>query len=145
MIHMGIDPGRQGAFALLDLADMTVAVQDMPDTISGLHDLLIRLPVIHSCCVEKPFYPRMVGTKTVAVMAENYGALKSALLWRDVPFFEVAPAKWKKHLGLTSDKAQSRAKATQLFPGSADQWHLKKHDGRAEAALIAWYGSRGAK
>lgn len=144
MIYLGIDPGRQGALALLDLSDMTVTTHDMPDTIGGLHDLLMRLPVVQVCCVEKPFYPRMVGTRTVAVMAENYGALKSALIWRDVPFFEVPPAKWKKHLGLSPDKSQSRAKADQLFPGSADQWALKKFDGRAEAALIAWYGSRGS-
>jgi hypothetical protein len=30
--------------------------------------------------------------------------------------------------------------ASQIFPDCADQWALVKHDGRAEAALIAYYG-----
>ena len=29
-----------------------------------------------------------------------------------------------------------------MFPYAANNWPLKKHDGRAEAALIAWYGAR---
>ena len=139
-LYIGVDPGRCGAFALIDGAELTVQTFDMPDTIAGLHSLLCNLPPVKHAMVEKPFFPRMVGTKTVAVMAENYGALKSALLWRDIPMIEVAPAKWKAALGLSPDKAASRAKASQIFPGNSDQWARAKDDGRAEAALIGWYG-----
>jgi crossover junction endodeoxyribonuclease RuvC len=52
----------------------------------------------------------------------------------------VAPAIWKKHFGLSTDKDASRALAGQTFPDQADLWKLKKQDGRAEAALIALYG-----
>ena len=141
MLFLGIDPGRQGALAVMDYHGMTVETQDMPDTISGLHDLLLRLPAVVSAMVETPFYPRMVGTKTVAVMAENFGALKSALLWREIPTFECRPAEWKKALGLSPNKDESRAKASQFFPTCSGQWSRKKDDGRAEAALIAWYGA----
>ena len=48
---------------------------------------------------------------------------------------QVHPATWKKHFKLTSDKELSRALATRLFP--AAPLHLKKHDGRAEALLLA--------
>lgn len=140
MMFLGIDPGRQGAFALLNRAEMTVETFDMPDTLSGVHHLLVALPTVRGCVIEKPFYPRIVGTKNVAVMAENYGALKSALLWLDIPCHEVAPADWKKALHLGTVKTESRNKASQIFPGNADQWSLKKHDGRAEAALIIWHG-----
>ena len=139
-LYLGIDCGRQGAFALFDAAEMMVRTFDMPDTIGGVHALLCDFPPVRWAMVEKPFYPRMVGTKTVAVMAENYGVLKSALLWRDIPMIEVAPAKWKAALGLSPDKAASRAKASQLFPGCADQWARVRDDGRAEAVLIAWHG-----
>lgn len=140
MIYLGIDPGRSGAFALFDRNEMTVQTFDMPDTLSGVHHLLAALPPVRGCIIEKPFYPRMVGTTTVAVMAENYGALKSALLWLDIPCHEVRPAEWKKSLNLGPIKTESRNKASQIFPGCADQWALKTKDGRAEAALIAWYG-----
>lgn len=139
-LYLGIDPGRSGALALFDAAELMVQTFDMPDTIAGLHTLLCDLPPVKQAMVEKPFFPRMVGTKTVAVMAENYGVLKGALLWRDIPMIEVAPAKWKKALGLSPDKAASRAKASQIFPACADQWARVKDDGRAEAALIAWHG-----
>jgi hypothetical protein len=36
----------------------------------------------------------------------------------------------------------ARARATQLLPAAAHRWPLVKHDGRAEAALIAYYGRR---
>lgn len=145
MMFLGIDPGRQGAFALFDRAEMTVQTFDMPDTLSGVHSLLADLPPVRVAIIEKPFYPRMVGTKTVAVMAENYGALKSALLWLDIPTIEVRPADWKKALNLGPNKNESRNKASQIFPGNADQWARVKDDGRAESALIAWHGHGGVK
>jgi hypothetical protein len=41
---------------------------------------------------------------------------------------------------LSTDKNASRALASQYFPDAADQWKLAKQDGRAEAALIAYWG-----
>jgi hypothetical protein len=45
-------------------------------------------------------------------------------------------------LGVPKAKDGARAMASKLFPAVATQWHLKKHDGRAEAALIALCGAR---
>lgn len=57
------------------------------------------------------------------------------------PHTFLTPQSWKKIVGLSgSDGEQSRARASQLMPGCARFWPLKKHDGRAEAALIAWAG-----
>src|SRR5262249_54063231 len=52
----------------------------------------------------------------------------------------VAPAKWKPALHCTADKNVSRAMAKRLFPGSAKLFARAMDDGRAEAALIAYYG-----
>lgn len=141
MIFLGIDPGRSGALALLDKAAMTVTTYDMPDTTAGLHALLCSFAPVRAAMIEKPFYPRMIGTRAVAVIAENFGALKSAILWRDIPLLECRPNEWKLALNLSPDKDASRAKASQFFPTCTDQWLRKKDDGRAEAALIAWYGA----
>ena len=39
-------------------------------------------------------------------------------------------------------KDGARARASELIRGGAAHWPLIKHDGRAEAALIALWGSR---
>jgi crossover junction endodeoxyribonuclease RuvC len=52
----------------------------------------------------------------------------------------VTPSVWKKRLAVPAAKDGAIARASQLLPWAADQWPLKKHDGRAEAALLALYG-----
>jgi crossover junction endodeoxyribonuclease RuvC len=47
----------------------------------------------------------------------------------------VAPAQWKKHFKLTSDKEMSRALAVRMFPNAP--LNLKKYSDRAEALLMA--------
>jgi hypothetical protein len=39
-------------------------------------------------------------------------------------------------------KDGARARASQLLPAGVQLWPLVKHDGRAEAALLALYGVR---
>jgi len=53
----------------------------------------------------------------------------------------VRPQAWKKKMGLIGkDKTASRGLARELFPQYAERFKLVKHDGLAEAALIARYG-----
>lgn len=143
---LGIDPGRNGALAVMDTETQNgafrVAVQDMPDTTSGLLDALLKLPPVAFAMVEKPYYPPQIGIRHVSVIAEQWGALKAALLFAGIPLREVRPAEWKAALNLGPFKAASREKASAFFPDDTDQWRLAKHDGRAEAALIAWYGRK---
>lgn len=51
----------------------------------------------------------------------------------------VTPQKWKKYFGLSKDKDKSRSLASEIFHDNKDDWKLKKHDGRAEAALLTKY------
>lgn len=143
---LGIDPGRNGALAVL--SDETrdgayrVKTHDMPDTASGLHSLLLSLSPVAFAVVEKPFYPHGIGATNIARIAEAYGALKATLLFCGIPTREVRPKEWKAALNLGSDKAASRQMASMLFPDDTGQWARAKDDGRAEAALIAWYGRK---
>ena len=145
MLILGIDPGIKGALALLDKAALSVQVYDMPDTIAGLQSLLISLPPVKLCCIEKPFYPKIIGMNNAAKIAEAFGTVKASLQWCGIPTFETRPAEWKAALNLSANKSASREKASQFFPDCADQWARVKDDGRAEAALLAWYGQRWAK
>ena len=49
----------------------------------------------------------------------------------------VTPQAWKKAMKLTSDKKQSLAMARELWPNAP--LNFAKHDGRAEALLMAEY------
>jgi len=69
----------------------------------------------------------------------NFGAAYMACIAvaqrsRD-PWMLVRPQKWKKDMGLTSDKAESLDMARELWP--AAPLTRKKDNGRAEALLIA--------
>lgn len=141
---LGIDPGVKGAFAMLDTRENRVTCTDMPDTTAALVELILNLPPLAFCVIEKPFYPQMIGIRNAAKIAEAYGAIKASLVWRGIPAHETRPAEWKAALGLSASKSASREKAGMIFPDDAEQWKLIKHDGRAEAALIAWYGKRWA-
>lgn len=139
--YLGIDPGRQGALALLDTAENAVTVFDMPSTTSALHDVMVDLPNIKGCMIEKPFFPRMIGVNNAVKIAQAYGTLIGALQWLEIPFREVRPDKWKPAMDLTKDKNLSRDKAAQAFPAQADLFRRVKDDGRAEAALLAIYAA----
>ena len=53
---------------------------------------------------------------------------------------EVHPATWKSALRVPADKRAARARASEILPAWSGLWTLAKHDGRAEAALLAYYG-----
>lgn len=150
----GIDPGASGAIALLD---HRVRVFDMPTrivTISGkqrkrvdllgLAQLVDMLERTVTLCVLEDVGPM---PHDGPVQAFNFGwaacaphAMAVTAGWR---LELVRPAVWKTQMGLQGQgKEASRAMATKLFPDFAHLWPLKKHDGRAEAVLLAFYGSK---
>lgn len=139
---IGIDLGKQGAFAVIDDYDgaLSVKTHDMPATLDAKRQLISDIGVVKCAWVERPFFPRMIGIKNAVTIAKAYGELKACLFFAGIPTFEVDPSAWKKSMHLTSDKNASRALASQYFPDCSDQWQRVKDDGRAEAALIAYYG-----
>jgi len=139
---LGIDPGANGAIAVLDASNSRVTCHDMPDTTEALHDMLSSLPVVRFAVLEQLHAGPQMSRTTIARMFEAYGALKGALAWRSIPTHTVRPSVWKPSLSIPADKAAARRRAAEFFPDDAHQWRLAKHDGRAEAALIAWYGQR---
>jgi crossover junction endodeoxyribonuclease RuvC len=139
---LGIDPGVNGALAVLDTASSRVTCHDMPGTTEALHDLLAGLPVVKFCVLEQLHAGPQMSRTTIARMFEAYGALKGALAWRSIPTHSVRPSQWKPALSIPADKNAARRRAAEFFPDDAHQWRLAKHDGRAESALLAWFGLR---
>jgi hypothetical protein len=139
---IGIDLGKLGAFAVIDDYEgaLSVKTHDMPATLDAKRQLISDIGVVKCAWVERPFFPRMIGIKNAVTIAKAYGELKACLFFAGIPTFEVDPSTWKKSMHLTSDKTASRSLASQYFPDCSDQWQRVKDDGRAEAALIAYYG-----
>ena len=70
------------------------------------------------------------------------GMARAIAMHVGIPYTYLTPQKWRKVVGMVGgpEGNKSRARASQLFPGCDTLWPLKKHDGRAEAALIALAG-----
>jgi hypothetical protein len=93
-------------------------------------------------CMAQQFDCPCVVLNNAATLSPLTGWLAGVLASRSVPLTLVPPVRWKRALGVSKDKDGCRARASQLLPKAAHQWPLRKHDGRAEAALIALYGAR---
>ncbi len=61
---LGIDPGKSGAFALLNTDDMQVSTYDMPGTLEDKRALISEIGRVKCCWLERPFFPRMIGIKS---------------------------------------------------------------------------------
>jgi len=138
-----IDPGKTGAIALLypcgflDIHDMPVidkelngkAIADLFDEFTPAH---IYIESVNS---------HKMGRQSAFNFGQGVGVLKGVMAALEIPWTPVSPAKWKKHFSLGRDKGASRATATRLFPKRADYFKRVKDHGRAEAVLLALWGS----
>ena len=172
MIVCGIDTGTGGAIAFLDAdTNELLDVVDMPvhriqvgkyvRSRVARADLLAILnrargsPVF----VERPeARPRRTTDhatgKTIMVqpgaagmfsMGESYGCVVMGCAAAMMSLTEVSAGKWKGEIGVPAAKDDARRRAQSLWPADAHRFERVKDDGRAEAALVAYYGVRQIK
>jgi crossover junction endodeoxyribonuclease RuvC len=153
VIIVGIDPGLSGAIAVIGVAGR-MDVYDIPtfDLVRNGKKkrevdiyALARLPCwdnIDYAWLEQVGAMPGQGVSSVFSFGQTYGIIKGILAARQVPFDTVTPRVWKAALHVPAAKDGARARASQLMPGAADRWARAKDDGRAEAALIAYYGAQ---
>jgi crossover junction endodeoxyribonuclease RuvC len=165
MIICGCDPGLDGAISFLDPAKFAIAIDDMPTLLlkrggkskrevdgHALVRIFRRQRPDHVFLEIAGAVPRIKsegtnrkggqGVSSAFASGEGYGIIRGVLAALDIPYSRVPAQVWKKKLGVPAEKDGARARAQQLLPASADLWPLKKHHGRAEAALIALHGAR---
>jgi crossover junction endodeoxyribonuclease RuvC len=149
MITIGIDPGLSGAVGVLR-DGAYVIVHDMPIVAKGSGSVknevdpagLIAL-LRHFCTAEESCLVALErvnampgqGVSSVFSLGDSFGVARAAVAACRFSMVYTAPAQWKKHFKLSSDKELSRAQATRLFPDAP--LSLKKHSDRAEALLLA--------
>lgn len=155
MIILGIDCGLSGALTFLEtFAFAASAIHDMPTfeikrgkgkrrDLDG-HALyrLIKSAQPDHAFVERALAMPKQSSYATGIFFQVYGEVRGILIACSIPFTIVEPHAWKKSLGVPAMKDGARARASQLMPTLAAQWPLKKHDGRAELALISLYGAR---
>ncbi len=153
---VGIDPGTNGAMAFLTLSGSLENCVDLP----GVGTEPLALDVLGLLEAFAPLDRLFVGVEAPFAIASNassaalsqgigYGKLLGVLESHEIRYWPIRPADWKERLGVPMAKGMTHRErkqgsfdvATALWgPKEAKRyWPLRKHDGRAEAALIAEY------
>ena len=161
MIIVGIDPGNQGAIAVIAVSKQTFlekSLIDMPilktegkgKTKKGnakIHTVMDEIEIrnffqacsmIDHVFLEKAQSMPGQGAPATFNYACNYGIIRGILVGLCIPYTLCHPATWKRIMLKDMDRGKdaSIVRAKQLFPNS----DISKKDGRAEALLIAVYG-----
>lgn len=144
---VGIDPGVNGAIAIIDGYGSPVTVENMPTIQLGtrqqvnaaaLCDILMEhKDTTFAVAIEKvSAMPKdgRVGAFSFGKAAGIAIGVVSALRLRII---DPTPQTWKKVMGLSSDKEQARGKAVLRYP--TVKLGLKKDHNKAEALFLAEY------
>lgn len=147
----GIDPGISGAIAII-YPDQGLFV-DMPTfelkrngkkkreiDCASLANLLRQHSAITTVWLEQVGAMPGQGVSSMFAFGQAFGIVKGVVAALRYPLELVTPRVWKAALKVPSEKDSARARASQLMPHWSDWWPRVKDDGRAEAALIAYYG-----
>jgi crossover junction endodeoxyribonuclease RuvC len=151
---IGIDPGLSGAIAIIsteslkifDMPTMTVERNGKAKRQVSASELaeMLYLYSGRDCHVYCERVSAMAGQGVTSVFSfgRSFGMIEGILAAFKMPVTFVPPATWVKAIGRGQGKDASRARAMELFPSDQDQFKRVKDDGRADAALIAYWGSR---
>jgi crossover junction endodeoxyribonuclease RuvC len=153
---IGVDPGLSGAIAIIsteslkifDMPTMTVERNGKAKRQVSASELAEMLYLYsgrdcHVYC-ERVGAVTGQGVTSVFSFGRSFGMIEGILAAFKMPVTFVPPATWVKAVGRGQGKDASRARAMELFPSDQDQFKRVKDDGRADAALIAYWGSRHA-
>jgi crossover junction endodeoxyribonuclease RuvC len=148
---IGIDPGKSGAFAIIDDSGVTAEafkfngdeldVRFICEFIEPLNDPIVYLEKVHSM-------PKQ-GVKSTFTFGRGFGELIGMVKALQVPFVYVTPQAWKKKvlagLDWKGNKKASIEYCVRKFPGMdlrrTDRSKIP-HDGITDALCIAEYGKQ---
>jgi Holliday junction resolvasome RuvABC endonuclease subunit len=152
---LGTDPGITGAAVILeingDAAPQLIAAIDIPLTgvkakqrvdAIALRNWIAEHNPQHAYIERGQAMPKQ-GSSSGFKYGRAIGAIEAVIACSGVPMTIVEPALWKKFHGLRGgDKESGRQRALQLFPSAHAELARRKDHGRADAMLVALYGTR---
>ena len=142
---IAIDPGQSGAIAVVEndgflahLEDLNIIRDGRLAWVNGgwLNSMLMQYGATRMrVVVERVSSMPKQGVASAFNFGVSFGSVLSLVQAHSLPLEFVTASVWKRAFGLSSDKRASLDKARLLYPHA--ELHLAKHEGRAEALLIA--------
>ena len=141
---VGIDPGKSGAIAIINEGNIE-AVENFD---LDLYRKLLIEKIVHldrnqyKVFIEDVHAMPGQGVTSMFHFGENFGQICGLLTGLGIQYEKVIPSKWKKVLGVTSDKQTSIDKANELYfepPLFRTIRSRVPDNNRAESILIAEY------
>lgn len=166
MIILGIDPDLSGALAVIDTARHEILMlHRMPiwePPTGGHRGLDVReawtliqeaksthkaAAVALEAAIVKPQAGKNGGQAMMGSVGrthQTYGALRALceLTFGRPGVVHAWPSSWKRDMGLSSDKAESRIMACNAYPNHHKVFSKVKNTGMAEAVLLGEWGGR---
>ena len=149
MIYIGIDPGKQGGYSVINTFDNSVACYfwdelGFIETIRTLAESYKTNEII--TCVELVHSMPTDSHKVAFSFGYQTGFIKAVLMAFKIPYQEISPMKWKKEFNLIKkSKEESIKVCKQLYPTISlkrTERCAKDSDGMAESLLMATYAKR---
>jgi crossover junction endodeoxyribonuclease RuvC len=156
-VFLGIDPGAGGAVAAYvprsEGHDEVLHVVDMPTFViqrgkrevrhvdpAGLARIMAEQvgPRTYAC-VEKVGAMPGQGVASMFAFGRAAGVIEGVLAGLQLRYDLVSPQVWQRAMRVVGGKDGARQRASQLFPRHAGLFARAKDDGRADAALLAYY------
>ena len=158
-VFCGIDPGKDGALAILGYREAPILVPfsetEYANQLRRLDfcrteaekdlEAIMHVPATEVfCVVEHVNAMPGQGVTSCFSFGQNFGVILGLLTAFRIPYELVRPQKWKRVFSCTSDKNTSIDVCKRLFPGVnlIPPGCRKEHDGMAEACLLALYAKR---
>lgn len=152
-VILAIDPGASGALAFFNPETGMLDVEDMPT-----------LEVKRGNKMKREISPQMLagiiasrkpdraiielvgampgqGVTSMFAFGKSYGLCIGICAGLQIPVEHVTPNKWKKAVCAREGKDGNRMRAAECFPAYAHLFRRVKDDGRADAALIAFWAA----
>lgn len=147
MVHIGIDPGKGGALAIINgIGDISIYPFDKEVYRNVLSDYQrVGSETLAKCCLEHVNAMPGNGGVSMFHFGENFGFIQGLLTAYDIPYELVRPQKWKKEFSITADKNTAIEVCKRLFPNAnlkRTERCKKDDDNFAEALLMAEYARR---
>lgn len=154
MIIIGIDPGKEGGFAILEKSTIIYSAP-LPYVGDELDIAQVKRVILEytrgrprSAVLEKVHAMPGQGVCSMFTFGKGYGELRGLLKALEVPFHEPTPQQWKKAVLVGIDWKGNKAASCEyvmkrypevdLTPGKK----RKPHDGIADAVCLAEFGAR---
>jgi crossover junction endodeoxyribonuclease RuvC len=151
-VVLGIDPGANGAIALLDDSGELVSIEDMPSTAEANGRTVTNAPLLASLLARthaRIVYCEFVGARPTDAKVAAFafgrprGVNEGCAGALGLPIVFLTPPTWKRLADIppgAGNKDLARTRAIARWPARADLFARKCDVDRAEACLIALAG-----